>query len=69
MTSIKNPCRGCPDRKVGCHAWCDAYLAFRKAKDEENRRKFIERELNHAYEEWRSNLYKRKVKNGITRKI
>ena len=22
------PCRGCPDREVGCHSICEKYLAY-----------------------------------------
>lgn len=22
------PCRGCPDREIGCHARCPKYIAF-----------------------------------------
>lgn len=25
---MKSPCLGCSNRKVGCHASCDAYLTF-----------------------------------------
>lgn len=25
---IECPCKGCTDRKIGCHSWCDKYKAF-----------------------------------------
>lgn len=30
------PCKGCEERKIGCHARCGKYLDFRKLKDEQN---------------------------------
>lgn len=36
----KLPCaKDCPNRSVGCHAKCEAYLTWRKAKDEQNEAK------------------------------
>ena len=32
MTKI--PCRGCPDRYLGCHAKCGKYRAWKKEWDE-----------------------------------
>ena len=29
------PCRGCQDRRVGCHAECERYLVFRQRVDKE----------------------------------
>lgn len=28
-------CHNCPDRRQGCHAVCEDYLAYRAKKDEE----------------------------------
>lgn len=30
------PCKGCKDRKLGCHGKCDRYKKYRQAKDKEN---------------------------------
>jgi hypothetical protein len=35
--------KGCPDRAVGCHGYCERYKAYRKQLDEENAQK---RKLN-----------------------
>ena len=40
--AIKNPCkRGCPDRAVGCHGWCEKYKLFceknEKLREEEKK--------------------------------
>ena len=29
-------CHNCPDRRQGCHAVCEDYLAYRAKKDKEN---------------------------------
>lgn len=26
------PCKNCPDRKVGCHATCEKYIAFQEER-------------------------------------
>ena len=36
---IESGCYNCKDRKVGCHAHCLKYLAYRKALDVINNRK------------------------------
>ena len=33
-TNQYNHCLGCPDRKVGCHATCEKYLADKAAAEE-----------------------------------
>ena len=37
---MKNaPCKGCEDRRLGCHGKCEKYRAWRAGMDEEARRK------------------------------
>lgn len=44
---MKNPCYGCLNRKVGCHAICECYMAFdKKNKEESKRRAFISNVLS-----------------------
>lgn len=44
---MKNPCYGWLNRKVGCHAICDAYSEFDKNnKAESKRRAFISNVLS-----------------------
>lgn len=31
------PCKGCPDRVVGCHSTCTKYTEYRKQQDAENK--------------------------------
>ena len=35
-------CKGCEERKVGCHSCCESYKEERKRLDETNERKFKE---------------------------
>lgn len=30
------PCKGCGDRDIGCHGWCERYISWRKKADEAN---------------------------------
>lgn len=43
---MKVPCRGCTDRTVRCHTYCERYLAFRKEQEEVNKMKAENAELN-----------------------
>lgn len=51
-------CKDCPKRHIGCHATCEDYIAFRKALDEENRKRHekerIERMVDNDYHSIRS---------------
>ena len=47
---MKAPCKGCADRKLGCHSSCEEYLEFRKAQDEINE----QRKSKEAEENWYS---------------
>lgn len=43
MTSlIIAPCKGCEDRKMGCHSKCEKYIEWKKATEE--RKKAIEKQ-------------------------
>lgn len=33
---MKNPCKGCTERKMGCHIICQKYIAWRKERDKAN---------------------------------
>ena len=48
---MKAPCQDCPDRKVGCHAFCNKYKAFKQKCDElrelRNRKKQEEYAIDH----------------------
>ena len=49
------PCKRCEFRKVGCHADCEEYLAFKSANDE--RREMIHKNKS---EEWAGTYYRTK---------
>ena len=34
----QSPCKGCPDRKAGCHCTCPDYLDFKTENDAERER-------------------------------
>ena len=33
------PCKGCPDRHVGCHSVCDRYKEFKEQNDAERKKR------------------------------
>lgn len=30
---MQAPCKGCTERRIGCHASCEAYLAYAKERE------------------------------------
>lgn len=42
------PCKGCEQREVGCHVWCEKYIEFRRLKDEQNEEIKRANEVNQA---------------------
>ena len=58
---IKNKCKDCPKRTIGCHSYCEDYLKYRKKLDIYNEKQRNEyRETCSPY--WREGwaLWKRK---------
>ena len=35
---LESPCKGCPDRFVGCHSQCEGYLSYVEEKDKQTKR-------------------------------
>lgn len=33
---MKCDCKGCTDRQVGCHSWCERYLQFKQELNDRN---------------------------------
>ena len=34
---MAGPCKNCTNRKLGCHGSCEAYISFKKEKEEEKK--------------------------------
>lgn len=51
-----NPCNGCKERFIGCHAVCERYINAKKAHDELVQKKRDEDDLNYLT----SRRYKRR---------
>ena len=58
ISSMRSPCRDCPERTVGCHGKCEAYKAYRGVLDEINRKRLLYRESFVPPEE-----FQRRVRN------
>lgn len=43
---IKAPCKGCWDRKLGCHGRCERYAEFRKKLEKANEQLIAENEID-----------------------
>lgn len=60
---MKAPCKGCGDRKIGCHARCEKYLEFRKEREaiaETNRKEKLKYAISMKCEAWLVSEIKRK---------
>lgn len=53
----KAPCKGCSDRKIGCHSMCERYLAFAEYRKRINETRLKNNEIIYYYS-WR------KINNG-----
>lgn len=63
------PCRGCADRRVGCHGECDRYREFKSRLSELNEQKAQETKSNAEYADYVIKVdNKRKKKIGRGRK-
>lgn len=43
---MKSDCRGCTERKVGCHSSCEVYARFKEKIDGINAKRQEERDIN-----------------------
>ena len=48
---MKCPCRGCEDRKLGCHGFCKRYQAFRDEREEISRKRYEEQKARDTMSE------------------
>ena len=64
---ISRVCYQCPDRKVGCHAWCERYIEESKKRSEMREKMRQEKELQFADATRRykakTKMYRRGIKN------
>lgn len=60
---VKPPCRGCENRRIGCHASCDAYIKYndelRKLHQERNIRRILNEMAIEQSNQPRNNAMKR----------
>jgi len=55
-------CYNCTERYVGCHATCDLYQMFRRARDTANKRNLRELEADEVYRSFIAGRKKRAKK-------
>ena len=48
---MKCPCKGCEDRKLGCHGFCKRYKAFRDEREEISRKRYEEQKARDTMSE------------------
>lgn len=46
---MTNPCKGCTERRVGCHGGCEAYEGYRRYLDDQNAVRKREKEAESYY--------------------
>lgn len=56
---VQSNCQDCPNRHMGCHSTCESYIAYRKAKDAENKALYSERQKRYADKIYREQKFKR----------
>lgn len=56
---MANPCYACPYREAGCHGRCEAYRAYRAARDEQLAREHVIRDHDMEYDLYRRGRYPR----------
>ena len=64
---MKCPCKGCDNRKLGCHGFCEGYKAWSAEREEVNRKRSAEqdaRQLSRDHER----KYRRNLKQGFPNK-
>ena len=57
---MKAPCYGCADRRIGCHADCEQYKAFRAERDEAIAQRVSKADVYHSNGYWRNLLAQQK---------
>lgn len=60
------PCKGCEQRKVGCHGSCEAYQAWTASRHEIIRKRQIEQEKRQLSRDHEMK-YRRNLKEGVYR--
>lgn len=59
---MKNPCKNCPEREVGCHSRCEPYKAYKAVWEKLRKKAYRERDINYARFDGSERLKKAKNK-------
>lgn len=66
--SSATPCRGCDDRKAGCHSLCPLYISFKEEVEKVRRERAQTMEINYmlssGVRKWRTEDIKKRQKKG-----
>lgn len=66
MKKLVAPCNGCTERNAFCHPTCKLYAEYKKQKDAENKKLYIEKHIDVIVNDCRFNrIEKLKNKRGI----
>ena len=61
MTTVKSPCKDCPERQVRCHSSCERYIAYKEALNLLNEIRVKILHENNTYSKRIEQDYRRKV--------
>ena len=62
---MRSPCQNCPDRYIGCHDHCGAYLSFHEQRKAQNEERHKQNEaFGYAREAERKKLSRQKYTKG-----
>ena len=61
---ISVPCKGCPDRTMGCHGRCDKYQKFRAEQTEKNEHEHMLKASAKGDRSWFEKKFRKEAKYG-----
>ena len=64
---MKCPCKGCLDRKLGCHGRCERYQEWSASRHEINRKRIADKEMIQLSRDHEMK-YRKNLKKGWTNK-
>ena len=64
MSNLKNPCKGCEDRFVGCHQRCEKYISWKAKYDERTAQIRKQKEIDSRLSEHFDNSRDKAIRNN-----
>ena len=65
MNYTDTPCRGCGERRVGCHAECQFYKEWKEKHEAKRQAMIAERNKARDFTDYKYESYSRMTKRGV----